>query len=58
MENVLINSGASGVDIADIDRRPQTKILVNITRYLPETVYKAKGLHHTYSKTLPKCIAR
>ena len=37
MKNVLINSEVLREDTADIFRRPEVKILVNITRYSSET---------------------
>ena len=42
-------------------RHPETKVLVNITRYSPEKDQKrltTKGLLHTYSITLYKCILK
>ena len=36
-KEVLINSGASEEDTEDVYRRPETKVLVDITRYSSET---------------------
>ena len=43
MKNLLIKSGALRVDTADVDRRPETKVLVNIIRYSPEADKLRRG---------------